>query len=180
MTELTSKFGPLPDNHVPDMLDHELALVFCGTALGQKSAQKRAYYANPGNLFWRTLHEVGFTPRRFLPEDYLQLKTLGIGLTDMCKTAYGNDAQLPQQTPDRRVALAEKIRRYQPQILAFTSKAAAAEFLETKTGALAYGMQPQHLGATRFYVLPSPSGSGRRYWTIEPWRELAAIYQRLR
>ena len=47
---------------LPDVLVPGLAVVFCGSAVGAASARRRAYYAGPGNAFWRTLSEVGLTP----------------------------------------------------------------------------------------------------------------------
>ena len=44
---------------VPDLLAPGLDLVFCGTAPSPASFKARAYYANPGNAFWATLHAVG-------------------------------------------------------------------------------------------------------------------------
>lgn len=173
------KFGILPPDHlVPDLLQPGMTLVFCGTALGQQSALRKAYYANPGNFFWRTLHEIGLTERRLKPEEYPTLATQGIGLTDLCKTAFGNDHELPPDAFDRR-ALEEKIRTFEPRILAFTSKTGAADFLQKPTGKIAYGFQSETLGATRIYVLSSPSGQARRFWRADSWQELAAVYRRL-
>lgn len=172
MTPL-SKFGPLPPSHcVPDLLAPNLKLVFCGTALGRKSAEAKAYYANPTNHFWRAIHTVGFTPHLLAPQDYPQLLPYRIGLTDLCKTDYGNDAELPEQAFDI-AALEAKMQRYQPGILAFTSKTGAAAFLNRgNTGAVPYGLQPERIGETRIFVLPSPSGQARIYWTPEPWKQL--------
>lgn len=134
MARLLTKFGTLPvSHHVPDVLQPGLDVVFCGTALGRMSAERKAYYANPGNLFWRALHRTGFTPNPMPPEAYAQVLQFGIGLTDLCKSAYGNDAELPQGALDV-VALREKILRYQPRYLAFTSKAGAASYLGKDTG----------------------------------------------
>lgn len=170
------KSGLLPDSHaVPDVLEKGMVVVFCGTALGRQSALHRAYYANPGNFFWRALHEAGFTPHRFKPTEYTEMRTLRLGLTDLCKTAFGNDNELPVDAFDR-IALEQKIRNYQPDILAFTSKAGASEFLQKPTAALAYGLQSQTIGVTRIYILPSPSGHARRFWRPEIWQELATQY----
>jgi hypothetical protein len=43
------------------------------------------------------LHETGLTPRLFAPDDYRDLLTLGIGLTDVNKSQSGADSDL---TPD--------------------------------------------------------------------------------
>ena len=91
----------LPDI-LPDLLRPGLDLVICGTAAGAISAARGAYYANPGNRFWSVLAETGLTPRRFRPEEFPSLDALGIGLTDVCKTASGQDDALPRAGFDRR------------------------------------------------------------------------------
>jgi TDG/mug DNA glycosylase family protein len=166
--------GLLPDAHaVPDVLAPGLRLVFCGTALGRRSAEQRAYYAHPNNLFWRTLHETGLTPERIAPSDYAGLLAHGIGLTDLAKRHFGNDAELPGDAFDV-AALRGKIMRYQPAMLAFTSKTGASAFLDRPTGRIALGLQPEMIGATRLFVLPSPSGTARSYWNKAVWEALAA------
>ena len=65
------------DPILPDLLQPGLDLVFCGTAAGRRSAEEGAYYAHPGNLFWRTLHAVALTPRLFAPAEYPLLPALG-------------------------------------------------------------------------------------------------------
>ncbi|MBT2185709.1 mismatch-specific DNA-glycosylase [Sphingobium nicotianae] len=159
---------------MPDLLAPGLRLVFCGTALGRKSAEARAYYANPTNLFWRTLHEVGLTPDRFAPGDYARLLDHRIGLTDLAKGHFGNDAELPGDAFDIP-ALREKILLHRPDLLAFTSKAGASALLGRPTGRIALGEQSERIGGTRLFVLPSPSGSGRRYWDRRVWEELAVM-----
>lgn len=175
MSLLPDRFGSLPDSHcVPDMLAHNLNVVFCGTALGRASAQAKAYYANPGNFFWKALHGVGLTPSLIKPADYASALTYGIGLTDLCKTAYGQDAELPEDAFDTD-ALRMKIETYQPRFLAFTSKTGAAAMLGNfTTSGLKYGLQDERIGDTQLWVLPSPSGQARKFWTITPWQGLAA------
>ena len=100
----------------------------------------------------------------------MQLPALGLGLTDLAKFSSGMDHELPRHAFDRD-ALRAKLTTYVPRVLAFTSKRAGEAFLGAPTG---YGMQDARLGQTRLFVLPSPSGAARRYWSIEPWHELAA------
>jgi double-stranded uracil-DNA glycosylase len=158
------------DNHIlPDLLRPGLALVFCGTAAGERSAREGAYYAHPGNLFWRALHEAGITPRRFAPSEFPHLLDLGIGLTDLAKRHSGNDAELPRDAFDVP-ALRAKIEIHQPRLLAFTSKTAARAVLGRPISA--YGLQPERIGRTQVFALPSPSGQARRHWDLEPWRQL--------
>lgn len=167
------RFGSIDDGHVPDVLADDLNVVFCGTALGRASAQAKAYYANPGNFFWKALHGVGLTPTLIKPSDYASVLNYRIGLTDLCKTAYGQDTELPEDAFDYDT-LRAKLDQYQPRILAFTSKTGAAGFIghETTLG-LPYGEQEMRHGDTRIFILPSPSGQARRFWTITPWQQLA-------
>ena len=161
-----------PEHVLPDLLQPDLALVFCGTAAGERSAREGAYYAHPGNLFWRALHEAGITPRLFTPAEFPRLRQLGIGLTDLAKRHSGNDADLPRDAFDVPALLA-RIERNRPRLLAFTSKAAARAALGRPIAA--YGEQPERLGYTRLFALPSPSGQARRHWDLEPWRALGKL-----
>jgi double-stranded uracil-DNA glycosylase len=154
-----------------DAIRPGLRVVFCGTALGAVAARKRAYYAGPGNAFYKTLHEVGLTPRRLDPVEYPKLLDFGIGLTDICKTRSGSDAEVGRGgfDVDRLVALIEENR---PGWVAFNGKNSAR-------GAFArpvdYGRQDERFAGVPAFVLPSTSGAARRYWDIAPWRELARL-----
>ncbi len=170
---LLDKFGALPDSHlVPDVLVPNLKIVFCGTAMGRKSAEQKAYYANPGNFFWRTLHSTGLTPDLIKPQDYLRLLDHGLGATDLSKVHYGNDAELPADALNVE-ALKQKIERFRPRILAFTSKTGASAFLGRPTSTIPLGFQPETVGDTRLCVLPSPSGQARIFWDPQVWQALA-------
>ena len=148
-----------------------LAVVFCGTAASTVSAHRRAYYAGPGNAFWPTLFEIGLTPRLLQPEEFRDIPQFGLGLTDLAKTASGADHSLRPSHFDC-VSFKRKINLFQPGILAFTSKRAATEFLDRP---VSYGLQAEGINATALFVLPSPSGAARRYWDLDPWRELADL-----
>ena len=156
---------------LPDVLARGLSVVFCGTAVGTASALRRAYYAGPGNAFWRTLAEVGLTPHRVEPEEYQCIKDFGLGLTDLAKTISGADRVLSNEHFGRS-ELRAKVRQYQPQVLAFTSKRAAEEFLGHP---VPYGLLDEKIDDTMLFVLPSPSGAARRYWDLKPWRDLARL-----
>jgi TDG/mug DNA glycosylase family protein len=160
---------------LPDVLRPGLQLVFCGTAAGKRSAAEGAYYAHPGNLFWRALFQSGLTPRLLAPAEFPLLPEFGIGLTDLAKRHSGNDDELPKDAFDVPGLLA-KIDTYSPNALAFTSKNAARAVLGP---AIHYGAQPRPMGTTRVYVLPSPSGQARGHWTLAPWQALAKDIQRI-
>jgi len=166
--------APLPI--LPDVLRPGLALVFCGTAAGRRSAAEGAYYAHPGNLFWRALHQAGLTPRQLAPQEFPLLPNYGIGLTDLAKQYSGNDDELPRGAFDVP-ALVAKLEHHQPRLLGFTSKNAARAALGRATD---YGLQEETWGDTRMFVLPSPSGQARGHWDLAPWLALAGLYRELR
>jgi TDG/mug DNA glycosylase family protein len=155
---------------LPDLLRPGLKVVFCGTAAGTASAKARAYYAGPGNAFWQALHLTGLTPVELVPAEFERLPEFGIGLTDICKIAYGSDAEVGVAEFDA-AGLQEKIATAEPTYLAFNGKNAARGALERD---VAYGLQEEQLGGAAVWVLPSTSGAARRFWKIEPWRQLAA------
>jgi TDG/mug DNA glycosylase family protein len=84
-----------PAHVLPDLLKPGLRIVFCGTAAGNVSAARGAYYAHPQNRFWAALHAFGLTPRKLRPEDYAELSQWGLGLTDIAKHVSGVDRELP-------------------------------------------------------------------------------------
>jgi TDG/mug DNA glycosylase family protein len=164
--------GSKREHVLPEMLHPGLSLVFCGTAPGRQSALKKAYYAHAQNKFWRVLHEVGLTPRRFAPDEYAMLLELGIGLTDIAKYAYGMDHQLPRHSLGPKAArdLRRRIETNAPAHLAFTSLNAGRAVLGKRAVA---GEQEESWGGTRVWVLPSPSPLADNHWNVAPWKALA-------
>src|ERR1700735_3735412 len=159
-------------HRLPDQLRAGLRLVFVGTAASTESARVGHYYAHPGNRFWRTLHEVGISPRRYEPHEFRELLKLGIGFTDLCKLGAGMDHQalaFPIDIPGFR----EKMRRYRPAAVAFTSKKAASLFYGRPTTAIKLGRQPPQDDFPDVFVLASPSGAASGSWSVRPWQELA-------
>jgi len=150
-----------------------LRVVFCGTAPGHVSAARRAYYAHPQNKFWRTLHAIGLTPRRLDPAEFALALQWGVGLTDIAKQVSGMDRQLPAGSLGRAAcaALAAKVLAAQPAILAFTSLTAGRRYLGADAD---FGEQPETIGATRLWLLPSPSPAASWNWDEAWWRALAA------
>lgn len=168
---MSMTFADAGQHVLPDVLKSGLNCVFCGTAAGRRSANEGAYYAHPGNMFWRALHAAKLTPRLLAPEEFSLLPQYGMGLTDLAKRHVGNDNELPSDAFDV-TALIAKIEQYQPRILAFTSKAAARIALGRPA---VYGLQSDRIGETKLFVLPSPSGQARGHWDLAPWQALATL-----
>jgi TDG/mug DNA glycosylase family protein len=156
---------------LPNILRPGLRIVFCGTAAGTASARAKAYYAGPGNGFWKVLHEAGLTPVQLSPDEFERLPEFGIGLTDICKVLHGSDEEVGTIEFDVD-GLRARIAEVEPANLAFNGKNAARGALERGVD---YGLQPEQIGGAAVWVLPSTSGAARRFWDIEPWRELARV-----
>jgi TDG/mug DNA glycosylase family protein len=154
---------------LPDLLQPGLRLVFCGTAAGTRSARDGAYYAHPGNMFWRAVHAVGLTPRLLSPAEFPLMAGFGIGFTDLAKFHHGNDSELPRDAFDVD-ALRAKIEHVSPRVLAFTSKQAGMAALGKR---IVIGPQAVAFAGVRTWVLPSPSGQARGSWNLDVWQAMA-------
>lgn len=157
---------------LPDLIRPGLITVFCGSAAGRVSADIGLPYAGPGNKFWPMLHKARFTPHRFAPSEWLKIDALNIGITDINKTQSGADSDLTDSGDDPG-GLEAKIIAAAPRQLVFTAKRPAQVFLEHFAGRkkVDTGLQPERLGTTEIFVLPSPSGLAIRWWDEGPWME---------
>jgi len=154
---------------LPDVIRPGLRAVFCGTAAGAASARRDAYYAGPGNKFWRALHVVGLTPRTLDPAEFRSLLDYGLGLTDLSKLQSGSDLEIGTTGFDV-ARLAQLVRRNTPTVVAFNGKKAGRAALEEVED---YGQQDVRFAGREAWVLPSTSGAANRYWDLAPWQELA-------
>ena len=89
----------------------------------------------------------------------------------MAKHYAGGDAGIRRNDDDPQ-ALAAKIARFGPKVLAFNGKRAAKSFVG---GPVNYGRLDVAIGATALFVLPSTSGAGAAWWDEAPWQALADL-----
>jgi double-stranded uracil-DNA glycosylase len=140
---------------VPDVLAPGLRLVFCGINPGVRSAAAGAHFANPRNDFWRLLHEAGFTPHLYTPQEQHALLGLGLGLTNAAsRTTRGSGDLRRADYAGSYQRLAELAETLQPAGIAFVGKAAYDGTFRERPE---LGLQPRRLGATWLFVLPSTS-----------------------
>lgn len=160
---------------LPDLLKCDLDIVFCGTAAGNKSAERKAYYAGAGNLFYPTLASCAFTPRILKPHEFPDLLNYNIGLTDLAKHHFGMDKDLKQEHYDTK-NFEEKILMFQPKVVCFNGKEAAKVYFDLKsTKQVNYGLQNVLIGKTKLYVAPSTSLQAIAYWDESIWQQLKKI-----
>src|SRR5258708_32161926 len=75
------------DKTIPDVIAHDLAVLFCGINPGLYSAFTGHHFARPGNRFWPALHAGGFTDRVLPPHEERSLLALGYGITNVVSRA---------------------------------------------------------------------------------------------
>jgi double-stranded uracil-DNA glycosylase len=147
--------SPKPPSAVPDVLEPDLAVVFCGINPGRVSAAAGLHFANPRNDFWRLLHDAGFTPRLLAPAEQLELARFGYGLTNAAFRTTRGSGDLRrgdfEGSAARLAAIAEELR---PGVIAFVGKEAYRGAFGERAD---FGLQKRTLGETRLYVLPSTS-----------------------
>jgi double-stranded uracil-DNA glycosylase len=136
------------------------------------SAAVGHHFARPGNRFWKTLALSGFTPRTLLPHEEDELLALGIGVTNVVDHASASAAELaPHDYVVGALRLQRKVRRWQPQCLAFLGLDAYRR-ASGKPRAVV-GRQPHAFAEVSTWALPNPSGLNAHYQLPE----LAAVYR---
>lgn len=145
---------------LPDLLVPDLDLLFVGYNPSVHSARRGHYYAGPGNRFWYLLQLAGLTPRRLTPDEDATLLALGIGITDLCPIPTPGIADLPRAAAEAgRASLIAKVERFRPQIVSFNGRATYERAFGRPL--LAWGRQPDRIGAASSIVFATPSSSGR-------------------
>jgi TDG/mug DNA glycosylase family protein len=147
---------------VPDVIAHDLRVLFCGINPGLYSAAIGHHFGRPGNRFWPTIHRAGFTDRLLSPyEDDLLLES-GYGITNLVARASATADQLGNdEIRAGGKVLTRKVKRYRPGVVAVlgvTSYRTAFARPDAKVG-----LQKETLGAAALWVLPNPSGLNAHY-----------------
>jgi G:T/U-mismatch repair DNA glycosylase/8-oxo-dGTP pyrophosphatase MutT (NUDIX family) len=127
--------------------------VFCGINPGRVSAAAAAHFANPRNDFWRLLHDAGFTPRLYDPQEQFALLDLGYGVTNAAYRTTPGSGDLRRGDFDCD-AFEQRIRGVSPRAVAFVGKEAYRGLWNERPE---LGPQLRSIGRTGLFVLPSTS-----------------------
>src|ERR671924_2064683 len=101
------------DKTVRDVIAPGLRVLFCGINPGLYSGATGHHFARPGNRFWPTLYQAGFTPRLLHPSEEQELLTLGYGITNLVPRATATaDELLAEELVAGRRRLETKVKRY--------------------------------------------------------------------
>lgn len=160
---------------VPDLIAPNLQVLFCGINPGLYTAAIGHHFGRPGNRFWPALHGAGFTPRLFAPWEERDLLPLGYGITNMVPRTTAAASEL---SPAEYVAggqrLAGLVTRYTPRVVAFLGIGAYRTAFARPKAQL--GLQPETLGRSALWTLPSPSGLNANHQLAD----LVALLRELR
>jgi TDG/mug DNA glycosylase family protein len=149
-----------------------LRLVFVGYNPSIYSAEAGHYYARPGNVFWRQLSESGIAGRAVRPEDdALLADEAGIGFVDLCSRPTVRAEELtPAEIVEGARRLHGELLAFQPRVAVFSGRGIyqhfgrhALGFPAAELARRAYGEQPERVGATVPWVIPSSSGLASRW-----------------
>jgi TDG/mug DNA glycosylase family protein len=159
-----------------DRIPSRPRILFVGINPSLRSAEVGHHFAGPGNPFWRLLGASGLVPTTFTYLDDVRLPALGLGLTNIVSRATRSAAEIaPDEYAKGQAALARKIARARPEVVAFVGITAYRWFFGSgaKGGA---GTKPDRLGSARVFVVPNPSGRNAAY---PGFRDKLIWYRRL-
>jgi double-stranded uracil-DNA glycosylase len=169
--ELRAAYG----KGVPDVILPGLKVLFCGINPGLYTAVIGHHFGRPGNRFWPTLYESGFTPRLLSPYEERELLGWGYGITNVVNKATASADELSKEDlvagGKRLIRLLED---YQPRFFAVLGIGAyRAAFGKPKAS---LGRQDDTIAGTAVWVLPNPSGLNAHYQL----EDLARLFRELR
>ena len=160
---------------LPDLIASGLSVLFCGINPGLYTAAIGHHFGRPGNRFWPTLHDAGFTPRLLDPDEELELLPLGYGITNVVARATASADELkPKEFVAGGRVLRKKVQKFKPRFLAVIGIGAYRIAFDRPKAEI--GLQSDTIGETRVWVLPSTSGLNAHY---QP-RDLVRVFRKLR
>ena len=150
------------DKTVRDVIAPNLRVLFCGINPGLYSAVTGHHFARPGNRFWPTLYQAGFTPRLLAPSEERELLTFGFGITNLVPRATATADELaPIELVAGQRRLQAKVKRYRRQVVAVLGISAYRTAFAKRV--ITLGLQSERLLDTVLWVLPNPSGLNAHY-----------------
>ncbi|MBX3063874.1 MAG: G/U mismatch-specific DNA glycosylase [Anaerolineae bacterium] len=160
---------------VPDLVAPNLRVLFCGINPGLYSGYSGHHFARPGNRFWGTLYNAGFTDRLLKPQEERELLTLGIGITNLVERATATAAELSaEELAAGGQRLLATVERYQPRVVAVLGISAFRLAFNQQRAVI--GKQEQSLARSALWILPNPSGLNAHYTPAD----LARVYREFR
>jgi len=177
---------PWEARRLKDRIGPSVRVLFVGINPGVRSATIGHHFAGYSNRFWKLLYEARLVPERLRAEDDERLPAFGYGITNLVpRPTPGIDTLRPAEYFAGLAALKRKVRRWQPQIVAFVGVTLFRSVFNIPSGRpIALGLQEQErFEGARVFVLPNPSGRNANFSygeMLEAFRRLRAYDSRLR
>jgi len=147
---------------IPDVIGPGLRVLFCGINPGLWSAAVGQHFAHPSNRFWKALHQAGFTDRLLAPAEQGELSGARVGITNLVNRATRTAKELSAgELRSGASALEDKVRRYQPRIVAVVGLQAYRAGFGRRRAVI--GSQCESLAGIPLWVVANPSGAQAHY-----------------
>jgi TDG/mug DNA glycosylase family protein len=132
------------------------------------------HFARPGNRFWPAVHQSGFTGEQLHPSQQRQLLGYQIGITNVVDRPSARAGELTrEELLEGGRLLVRKVRKFAPSWLAVLGVGAYRAAFAVPRATV--GEQLAHIGTTRVWVLPNPSGLNAHYTLPRLVEEFAAL-----
>src|SRR5262245_15628294 len=170
----------IPGRRAPRALRDRLGMrpriLFIGINPSLRSAEVGHHFAGPGNPFWQLLARAGLVPSPFGFADDVRLPALGLSVTNIVPRATRSADEIrAEEYVAGRQALARKIRRIRPGVVAFVGVTVYRRFFGP-SAAGGSGPKPERIDGARVFVVPNPSGRNAAY---PGFRDKLVWYRRL-
>lgn len=147
---------------VPDVIDHDLRVLFVGVNPGVRSGETKHHFAHPSGRLWKALQAAGFTPEVLNSAEEEKLLEYRLGLTNL----------VHRPTPSANLLRAEELRAgatqlkrkaclYKPQWIAILGVVAYRLAFDEPRAVV--GPQERTLCSSWLWVLPGPTGRNAHY-----------------
>jgi TDG/mug DNA glycosylase family protein len=175
---LNNQFMALILPPLADVVRPPVRILFVGINPGVRSGTIGHHFAGYSNRFWKLLYEARLTPQRLRAEQDGGLPEFGLGITNVIpRTTPGIDSLRPEEYAAGERVLRRKVRRWQPDIVAFVGVTLYRVVFRRRAGErIALGPQPERFEGARVFVLPNPSGRNANF----SYSEMLAAFRRLR
>ncbi len=150
---------------LPDLIGEPggVRLLFAGINPGLRSVAVQGHFAPLGNRFYPALLRAGITDHLIdasaglSPADRAYLLAQGIGITSLVARATASADELGRaELVAGARALAERVRRYRPEVVAILGVTAYRTAFQSARAAP--GRQPADLAGAQLWIVPNPSG----------------------
>lgn len=159
---------------LPDLVRDGLRVLFVGINPGLWSGATGRHFGNPANRLWPVLHQAGFTPRRFGPDDAEELLALGYGISNLVARTTATAAELSREELRAGVPrLASTVERHRPGMLAFLGLSAYRTAYGRPHAGV--GRQAETVAGVGLWLLPNTSGLNAHHQLPDLVRLFAAL-----